>query len=1023
MKTKFNGILTLFLAFIVQISFAQEKTISGTVSDETGPLPGVSVLKKGTKQGTETDFDGKYAIKAKTGDVLVFSFVGMKTVEKTVGASSKVDVILENDNVLEEIVVTGYKKESRTEITGSVTKVGSELLKSVVTPSVEQALQGNVSGLNVAAASGTPGAVANIRIRGISSINAGNDPLYVIDGVPIVNDNLGVNAAYSTMSPLSAINSDNIESITVLKDASSTAKYGARGANGVVIITTKDGKVGKTKFTIGTLWGVSNDAVEGPTFLTNSQRLDLASEAYSNVYPKKYPTKKEAEDYLLTKNSLFKAWNKDGRPESNWKDVLRNKNAVVSQINFSASGGGEKHTFYLGLGYNKQEGTVINTNFKRISGNVNFSRNLTEKLKFSTTNLASNSVQNGFLEGSAYFESPRAAMFFINPLRMPYDKNGTPAKIGGSLPNPLIITRDNINKNLFTRILSNNSLAWDIGYGLSAGTNLGIDYQVYHYRNFNNRNYGYSVSKSGEVLQSHRNNVTYTTQNYIDYNWVLNENHKITFKLLQEYQFNKRYYLEAEGMDIAGDELVNLDTTAKPVSVGSSFEDWYVAGYLAMAKYNSKNKYIIDLSVRREGNSRFGKDKRWGTFFAVGGAWNIHKESFLENNSVVSNLRLRASYGLAGNANIKLNQYNPLVYYDRAYAGKGATYLGTYGNEDLTWEKSKNIEFALEFGLLKNKISGSLGYFNRESYDLLLEVPLSRTTGFRTQFMNLGALTNSGLEADVKFKVVDNKDFKFTLGGNIGTLKNKVTELAKDPKGKERTVTTAISKIETGHPVREFYMRTWAGVNPKTGNDEWYLNGVSGKKTTEFNKAKRVYQGANAVPTLTAGLNLNIDYKGIFLSASGFYSGGNKIYEGWHRYLNSTSASAVLSYNGFNTLLDRWQKPGDVARNSKMRLGDNGWQRHSKYLYDGDFIRLRSVTLGYNLPEKAIKNTGFSGVKMYLTGTNLFTWVKDDNLVYDPEVLYDRITVGTSRGAQRSGETGLGAPPTKSISFGLTVNF
>lgn len=1022
MKTIFNGILTLLLAFVVQVSLAQEKKISGTVSDESGPLPGVTVFLKGTVQGTETDFNGKYTIKAETGSILSFSFVGMKTVEKTVGGGSTINVTLESANVLEEVVVTGYKQESRGEITGAVSKVDSELLKTVVTPSVEQALQGNVAGLNVVASSGTPGATANIRVRGISSINADNNPLYVVDGVPIVNDNLAVHAQYSTMSPLAAINSDNIESVTILKDASSTAQYGARGANGVVVITTKSGKAGKTNFSLETLWGVVNDAVEGPTFLTNAQRLELASEAFSNVYSKNFPTKADAEKHILAKIPLFKAWNENGRPESNWKDVLRNKDAVTHQVNFSASGGGDRHNFYVGLGYNKQEGTVINTDFERLSGNVNFSRDLTKKLRFSTTNLASNSVQNGFLEGSAYFESPRAASFFINPLRMPYNKDGSFAKIGGSLPNPLIISRDNLYRNIFTRILSNNSLVWDIGHGFSAGTNLGIDYQIYHFRNFSNRNYGYGADTGGEVYQSHRNNVTYTTQNYIDYNLNLNEDSKIDFKLLQEYQFNKSYFLDAEGRGIAGDELVNLNTTAKPISVGSSFRDWYIAGYLAMAKYSFKSKYIIDLSVRREGNSRFGKDNRWGNFFAVGAAWNIHRESFLEN-TVVSNLKLRASYGLSGNANILTNQYAPLIYYTRAYGGRAAASLGTYGNEDLTWEKSQNVEAALEFGFLNNRISGSLGYFQRKSYDLLLRVPLSRTTGFTSQYMNLGALTNSGLEADFKFKIIATKDFKFDLGGNVGTLKNKVTELAKDPNGKERTVTTAISKIETGHPVREYHMRTWAGVNPQTGVDEWYINGVDGEKTPDFNKAKRVYQGANAVPTLTAGLNLNLEYKGVFLSASGFYSGGNKIYEGWHRYLNAPTSNAVLGFNGFNTILDRWQKPGDNTRYPKMILGDNGWQRHSKYLYDGDFMRLRSATLGYNLPAEAIKNTGFSGVRMYLTGNNLLTWVKDKNLLYDPEVLYDEIVVGSSSGAQRPGETGLGAPPTKSISLGLTVKF
>ena len=810
MKTKFNGILTLLLALVVQISFAQDRTISGVVSDETGPLPGVTVLKKGTTQGTETDFNGNYSVKAKTGDVLVYSFVGMKTIEKTVGSSNTIDVILESANVLDEVIVTGYTSTRKSEITGAAVKIDSESISQVVTANVDNALQGKVAGVAISGNSGTPGSVATIRIRGNSSINASNDPLYVIDGVPVTSGNISSSTASSSLSAISAIDSNNIESITVLKDASATAQYGARGTNGVILITTKSGKKGKTRFTLNTSYGFQNDAVAGPQPLTAANHLELLSEAYFN--DGYFASKADAESWILTTNHRgFGDWDAQGRREANWGDAVANDNAPIQTVSLSASGGGEGHTFFASLGYLKQEATVIGSEFERISAAVNLTKDLSEKFKFSTNNSVSYVEQDSFLENSAYFESPRTAKYFLSPLLYPYNDDGSPAEIGGSLPNPLILTRDNTSKNLFTRIVSNNALEWNIGNGWSAGTRLNIDYQIYHNKFFGNRNYGYSAPNNGEASQYHRNNVTYVVQNYVDYKWDVNDDHSLDFKLLQEYQTNRSYFLGAAGRNFADDGLINLNSAGRPDSINSSFYDWFVGAYLGIVHYSAYNgKYVADLSFRREGNSRFAPKQRWGNFWSVGGAWNINKESFLADSEVVDALKLRASYGVTGNAGIDLNSYQSLIAFDQAYGGAGAGYLSSYGEENLTWETAKSFDVALEFGLF-NKVSGSIGYYSKTSEDLLLEEPLSLTSGFPNQDRNIGSLVNKGIEFDINYDVVKSDDFNLSIGGNFATVDNEVTKLALDPNGNERTVNTTTTRIATGHSVREFYMPTWAG--------------------------------------------------------------------------------------------------------------------------------------------------------------------------------------------------------------------
>ena len=1020
MKTKFSGFLTLLLAFLVQVTFAQEKTISGTVSDESGPLPGVSIIIKGTTKGTETDFDGKYSIQANTGDILVFSFVGMTTQQHAVGASNTINVVMAADNVLEEVVVLGYATQRKTEITGSTVQIKSAEIEQIPVSTVDQVLQGKVAGLVFNSSSGTPGTVTDIRIRGISSITAGNEPLYVIDGVPMTNNNVSSTTSGSSFSALASLNSNNVESITVLKDASATAAYGARGANGVIVITTKSGKAGKTKFNFSSSYGFANDATDGPDVLTGAEREMLFYEALYNSYGAAYNfARDEAQAFYEANPSAFGTdyvvWNNAGRPEANWKDVITNKNAPIMEYNLSATGGDEGYNYYAAVGYYTQEATVIGSDFERINGSLNFGKNFTDKLKFNSINTASYSFQDGLLEASAYFSSPRAVKYFMPPIEQPYTETGEINVLdpGTSLPNPLWIAQEDIDESKFTRIITNNSINWQTPIkNLSFTSRMNIDYQIFNYKRYRNPIRGDGAGSNGYGWQTHSSNAIYVFQNSFDYTLDLHDNHKIDFKVLQEWQKNRYYYLSADGDNFADVGLTNLASAGNPTSAYSEYTDWAVASYLGTMHYSGfDGKYVLDATYRREGNSRFAPNKRWGDFWSVGAAWNLYKENFLAGSEVLSNLKLRGSYGVTGNANIAINLYQALLGFDSDYAGEGAVYPSTFGNNDLSWETSHTFDVGLDFGFFKDRITGTAAYYRRESRDLLLNVPLSLTTGFTSQTRNIGRMENKGFELEVNFDVIRSQDFNLSIGGNLATNENEVLELAKDANGDEINITSSTKRVETGYPVYGWYMPTWAGVDPQTGDELWYVDGKGSATTNNYNAANQVWQGGSALPTLTAGLNFHVDYKGFFLDANAYYAGGHKVYEDWARYTNGTDLFTTLYYQGVDAVLDRWQQPGDTGnRFGRFRATTDPWRLHSKFLYSGDFLRVKNVTFGYNFNNKFTEAVKIDGARIFLRGTNLFTWVKDDLLKYDPET-------------DATGFTSLTTPPVKSIILGINVNF
>lgn len=1014
-------ILTFFLLITLTSGLVMSQTvqISGTVtSSEDGlGIPGVTVSVPGTTLGTLTDNAGRFSISVPQGSkILVFSYIGMKRQEVDITGRTTVNVVMEPEVLaMSEVIVTGYATRGKNEITGSTVQLSGDVLKNVPVVTVDQALQGKVAGVTISASSGTPGSVQDIRIRGVGSITGSNDPLIIIDGAPVINNNFTGSTAVSSLSALSALNSNDIETLTILKDASATAAYGARGSNGVIVITTKRGKQGKTNFDLNVSTGFQNNAVKGRTPLTGEQRKELYLEAVYNSYGEANGfTEDQAYDFVVANNldgGRLQSW--DGR-EGNWPDAVTNKNAPITNINLSATGGDNISTFYASLGYNKTEATVIVSDFKRINGTLNYTRKLSESVKFSINTNVSNTFQNAYLEQAAYFANPNLTKYFMSPWLSPYNTDGTINTNLGTLFNPIYLGKHDITTNDLTRALTNSFVEWEIIKNLKFKTFVNLDYSLANYKTYRNRVHGDSKDEKGSAEASTGRNFNYVFQNSLDYNFTLN-NHNIALKALMEYQKNKYHYLYGYGENFSTDGLTNISSAGANFDATSSFNDWSNLSYLGMLNYNYKGKYIADFTFRREGSSLFSPDLRFGNFWSAGAAWNVSEESFMKGLTFISNLRLRGSYGLSGSNGVGINEYQALLSYDADYANQGAVYPSQYGNNNLTWEKNHTIDVGTDFGFLNDRITGSFAYFYKKTFDLLQSVPITRTSGHSSIVQNIGTVVNKGIEASLDFAIIRKSKLNWNISGNIATVNNEVVALAKDAAGKDIEITTGQRKTAVGQPIYAWYTRKYAGVDPATGEPMWYLNSKDGETTTNYYDPALTldFQGGSALPTFSGGLSTHFDFAGLFLDASFFYAGGHKVFEDWSFYTHHTGLYTLLYYNGVEELMSRWQQPGDVTDVPKVvanTTGFNASRPSTRFLYDGDYIRLKDLMIGYSLPASIERKVGFNDISIYMRGTNIWTWVKDDRLKYDPEVRAD-------------GYTRLTTPPVKSMVFGLNLKF
>ncbi len=989
-------ILVVCHAFLLLTATAQEKSISGKVTEENGtPIGNASVMVKGTTRGTVTKSDGTYTLSipanAKT---LVISSVGMGSMEVSIGNKTTIDATLNReDKTLQEAVVVAYGQQKKTELTGSVSQVKAAQIENKPFTSIDKALQGMVAGLQSVASSGAPGANQQIRIRGISSISASNAPLWVIDGLPVNANDLSRQT--TTANILSTLNPNDIESISVLKDAASASIYGSRAANGVILITTKKGKAGKTKIRFDVETGRSDVAYQGDGYkpLHSAEYIALITEGLVNA---------GASQATINATLAARGANNTG-VSTDWLDAVLRK-GTQTQYNLSASGGNDKTTFYLSGGYFKQEGTTIATDLDRYTGAIRVTNKITDKISVSTN------IDGGFvrqhtpLTGGA-FGNPVLSSFFVLPTKPIYNPDGTFNVVSADFPTSSLyntVALAHMDKRYLKELSmrGSSSVDYTIIKNLKLKTAFGGDLSVLEEDQYNNPLYGdgavlaagsptfnpgvnYNPTTTGRAIALYTRYFNWVWTNTLSYHGDILRSGNLSYNILGGYenQRSRSYFttLQSRGFSLSPTLYLQYPSSgATPTTTTGAISDYTFSSEFTIADVNYKNKYIVSGSFRRDGSSKFGPKNKYGNFWSVGGSWNVDRENFMQNVRFIDQLKLRGSYGVNGNAGIGNYDYFPTYAFGSSYNSAPASTPGNVGNLDLTWELNKPLNIGIDVSIFKNRLGLTFDWYKRISSDLLLAVPLSRTSGFTSQTRNIGKMENKGIELTVNATPVQTKDFNWTVNLIYAHNKNKVLSLP------DHNPIIGTFIIKEGLDIQTFYVRVYKGVNPANGDPLWYYDSTRTKDTNNIGVAQRVPYGS-ASPKYFGAFTNTFKFKGFSLELQFNYQFGNLVQDSWGSYYLGAGFNA--GFNKMARILNRWQKPGDITDIPKfIENGNKNFQNFSTfYLIKGDFIRLRNVQFGYEVPKSVLSKLKIDRAFFYVRGTNIWTWVKDKHLGFDPE--------------------------------------
>jgi len=997
--------LIVGLFFISSLLVAQEKDVSGSVTDENGlPLIGVNIIVKNTSRGTQTDFDGNYSISANAGEILVFSFVGFSASERTVGESSTINVTMQTSENLDEIVVVGYGTQSKRNITDNIVSISSEDINEIPIPSLQGALTGKAAGVQITQINGKVEGGVKMRIRGVSTISSSQEPLYVIDGMPLINDNESVSEA--PINPLISLNPNDIASIEILKDASSAAIYGARGTNGVVLITTKSGKSGKTKVSVSTSSGWSS-----PTnkldWLNSAQYIELLSEANANSYG--------PEDTYLTEEGGFFDFVSNGKDwrnlevDTDWQDYAL-VDGSVQDHSLSVSGGDEKTTFFVSAGYNRTEAIVRGNDLERYSFRSNLDHKISEKFRIGlNSGITKSKISRIGTDNS--FSTPLQAVA-QTPLSPAYLDGGVVPNNETTIYYNFLMQEYNGNwdANIF-RVLLNTYAQYQIIPQLSFRTEFGYDN--------NNQTEEYfagslteSASTNGYADANSVKSDKYNISNYFTYNATYNEDYDVEVVAGMSFEESSRKRQYVAGTGYPSDDLQTVESASDITAGLSSSTRYNFLSYFGRATVSFLDKYLLKGSLRYDGSSRFGIDNRYGFFPAASAGWIISEEDFLSNASAVSLLKLRGSWGITGNAGIG-NFASLALFGGSSYNKTAGLKFNQLANPDLKWERTEQFDIGLDYGFANNRISGEIDYYVKTTNDLLLYQPIPGTTGTPGLLKNVGALSNTGFEFVLNTTNVRNDDLTWKTSLNLSTLKNEVKDL---PGG---DIVAGRNIVREGETISSFYVVEYAGVDPDNGDALFYTNtlnedGTRDRSTTnDYAQAERVIKGSpypEFMAGFTSNLNaFNFDFSFTFQGEFGasLYNEGGKFQSGNMRYEDNQTVDQ----------LDRWQNPGDITNVPQARLyTTNGQQASTRYLEEADFVRLRNITLGYTIPSNVTTKFHVDRLRVYLTGLNLLTFT--DYSGYDPESTYDN---NGDSNIQR-GITFYSAPPAKTFTVGLNID-
>ncbi|GAB3925412.1 SusC/RagA family TonB-linked outer membrane protein [Larkinella terrae] len=993
--------------------------VSGRVTSETGEgLPGVSVVVKGSPRGTSTDAEGRYQLSVPNENVtLVFSFVGYASQEQVVGNRSAIDIQLVPDTkALNEVVVVGYGQVKKSDLTGAVATVPVEEIKKVAVTSLDQALQGRAAGVQITQNSGAPGGTTSIRIRGGNSIQGDNEPLYVIDGIPFKNDGVSNGSSFNVLSTL---NPSDIESISVLKDASSTAIYGSRGANGVVIITTKRGKAGKSTITFDTYYGVQNVRRKYPV-LNAREYAQFVNDANTN----------EGRPAVYTQAQV------DAFGEgTDWQDEIF-RQAPISNYQLSFSGGDEKTQYAISGGYFKQNGIIVNSDFDRYSFRVNLDRKLTSKIKIGNSLTVNRTVTNqarsdGDL-GSAGLVTIAALQF--PPILPVVTPNGsyllTDPALAFTADNPVALARDNKNRNTAYRVFGSVFGDYQIIDGLNLRVSLGMDAVLQKQDSYLPRSVGSGLAQGGAAAIFNSQAMTWLNENLLTYTRTINTVHNITALIGYTQQASRTESNRAQARNFVNDNLgsSNLASGSVPLTPESGIGTWGLRSYLARINYGYKDKYLLTASFRTDGSSRFGANKRNGYFPSAALAWRVSEETFMKSSRVVNDLKVRLTYGATGNQDGVGNYpaYSLLGTQNYVFGNTVSTGLGPnqIANPDLSWETTTQADFGVDVGFLNNRITLTADAYLKRTKDLLLNVTVPSTSGFSSAIKNLGKVENKGLEFSISSRNIDG-DFKWNTDLNFALNRNKVLDIGGTPQifaGSVANIGQGLNSgiIRVGEPLGSFFGYVTNGLYQTTDELTALADPQARKpgdrKYADLNGDKKIDDNdrtiiGRAQPKFIGGISNTFSFKGIELTA--FFQGvyGNNILNANRyelEYLNATT-------NQDRDMLNRWTPTNtntDIPRASTTRPAN---RVSTRQIEDGSYLRLKNLQVAYNLPSSVIQALKIQSVRVYVTAQNFLTWTNYSG--YDPEV---------NRFGQDSRSQGFdyaSYPATKTLLFGLNVGF
>ncbi|NMM49345.1 SusC/RagA family TonB-linked outer membrane protein [Marinigracilibium pacificum] len=996
--------LLLFSTFLFLVfqTMGQDVSITGKVVDVAGEgIPGVNVLIKGTTIGTTTDVSGSYSVSAPGDAILVFTSVGYTKQEIAVNNQTTINITLEEDiSELSEVVVTGYRSVKKSDLTSSIAVVDGDNLTQQPIGSVDNLLQGQSPGVLAVSQNGRPGGNAYIRIRGVGSVNASNEPLFIIDGIQM------------TQSDYNALNPNDIQSISILKDAASTSIYGARASNGVVLITTKSGAAekGKPTITYKFQFGQKEKIPDNFDMMNKEEKLayEVATGGMSQA----------TADFVSTSPAY---------PETDWQDVLLRTGQVQSH-DLSLASTTDRAKYFFSLGSYDEEGISVGSNFERLSGRLNLEFKTTDWLTFGN-NLTVSQTKERETRDRFNVQNPFYAIYAYNPYESEFqlDANGDFVldENGDKVYN---LTRQgfSISEALRNNPESNERLSAIGGVfaritpieGLVYTSRVSMNYQIYrreYYIQPNSVLDGYVGDPNAPGIKTDngydRSLTTWT--NTLEYTFKPMGNHNINVLGGTEYVKSRLEQYSISGKGFPSEDFFTQDNASEITGGFTSIDEWALWSQFLNVNYNFGEKYFVTGSVRRDGSSRFGADNRYGIFYAGSFGWNMTEEGFLNDVSWLEQLKFRASAGTSGNVPTSL--YAALGYYNIGnYNNTSASFPGQLENPNLQWEENFNYSVGIDFGLWNNRLSGSFDYYNRDTYNLLFPRPLSQTVGFTSRTENVGKIKNSGIELELNAIVVDQGDFKFNIFGSYSTVKNEVLEL---DNGGEDIIdgNSGISLLREGLTANTYYLVRYAGVDPDNGDALYY--DINGEITNVHSYDDAVaLEGKSPLPTYFGNFGFNSSWKGLSLNVNFFYQGGNYIYN----YQNE----AVLMSDGSNyninqrkDALNYWKNPGDTGVLPRPDANNDIYDS-DRYLQKGDFIRLRNVTLAYSLPKSLIEKAKLSNVEFYVQGTNLLTI--NPHFTGDPEV---------GRGSDESNLTTLGEftlftyPNTRGYTAGVNVTF